>query len=85
MKIFQLGRAYPLKHNKELETKKDKLGKTYMFMPSHFVIIDSRTVRVMGQDKHEAWCSLTFKAKTLPKWLKRCMTDAQKQVSSKAS
>lgn len=84
MKIFQTGKGYPLTHNKELETKKDKFGKTYKFVPTYFIIVDSRTVKVLGQDKHEAWCSLTFKAKTLPKWLKRCMTDAEK-VSSKAS
>lgn len=82
MKTFQIGRAYPLSHNKELETKKDVNGRTYKFKPSAFAIIDNRTVKVYGQDNKEAWCTLTFKAKTLPKWLKRCMIDAEKQVSS---
>lgn len=85
MKTFQMGRAYPLRHNKELETKKDAKGRTYKFMPSHFVILSNTTVKVMGQDQHEAWCALNFKAKTLPKWLKRSMQDAHKQVSSQAS
>lgn len=83
MKTFQIGTAYPLTHNRELETKKDKFGKTYKFIPNSFQILDHKTVRVWGQDKHEVWCNLNFKAKTLPKWLKRCMTDAQKQVQAK--
>jgi hypothetical protein len=76
MKTIQLHRAYPLK-GPELETKADEKGKTYKFNVSAVAVVDRATVVVYGQDKHEVWCKKAFKAKTMPKWLKRGLRELQ--------
>lgn len=83
MTIIAIGKAYPLKA-RELETKKDQKGKTYKFTASAFAFTSHNRVRVYGQDKHEAWCTLDFKATQAPKWLKRGIRDVE-EVQAKAS
>lgn len=82
MTIFQLNKAYPLRHNKQLETKKDQTGQTYLFTPTHFVFVSHATIKVIGQDERNIWCQLTFKAKSAPKWLQRCMRDVHRNLQT---
>jgi hypothetical protein len=82
MTIFQLNKGYPLKHNRQLETKKDANGKTYMFTPSHFIFVSHTTIKVIGLDDRNIWCQLSFKAKSAPKWLQRCMRDAHRNLQA---
>ena len=81
MTFIQIGRAYPLK-SRELFTKKNDNGKSHKFNASHFVLLPKGTIRVMGQDEHESWCRLDFKAKNAPKWLHRGIRDTGQMPSS---
>lgn len=63
-------------------TKKDQNGRVYKFQASAFIFLDRNTIRVMGQDQHEAWCQLDFKVKNAPQWLRRGIRNAE--VSSEA-
>ncbi len=76
VKTFQIGRAYPV-DGPELESKQDKFKKTYKFKVSHFVVMSPERVRVYGQCEDKAWCTLDYKPRTLPKWLRRKMEKAQ--------
>lgn len=55
-----------------LETKKDVNKRTYKFLPSHFIVITRDRVRVVGQAEG-IWCAVDYKAKAVPKWLRREM------------
>lgn len=56
-----------------LETKKNSQGKTYKFLPSHFIVITRDRVRVVGQCD-SVWCAIDYKSKAVPKWLRREMS-----------
>lgn len=60
-----------------LETKKDQKGQTFKFSPSHFVVLTRDRVRVVGQAE-QVWCAIDYKAKGVPKWLRREMTRVAK-------
>lgn len=78
MKTITLNKVYPIK-GPELETKKDENKRTFKFRPTGVILVDRTRVRVFGVDKHEVWCRLDFKLKTMPKWLKREMEKAAKK------
>ena len=62
-----------------LETKKNQAGKTFKFPPSHFIVLTRDRVRVVGQAEDLVWCAIDYKAKLVPKWLRREMTRVAKE------
>lgn len=72
MTMFTVRKPYAI-NGPMLETKKDVNKKTFKFLPSHFIVITRDRVRVVGQ-ADSVWCAIDYKAKAVPKWLRREMT-----------
>ena len=73
MTTFTVRRPYAI-NGPMLETRKNALGETYKFLPSHFIVITRDRVKVVGRTENRVWCGVDYKSKSVPKWLRREMT-----------
>jgi hypothetical protein len=78
---IHLQTVYPMKP-RELFTKRDKAGQIHKFVATAFVMPVQTTIRVYGLDDKGIWCTLDFKAKLAPKWLRRALRDAEQMQAS---